>query len=279
MIPTTMRPRAIISALIMLAALIAAGSALAAAKPINGFGLISSGRSWDFSNTPGSQFSPVDDGQIVAGRFGDDAFDTGLVLSVAGSAFSVSDDVGDFNQRANSFVVGPELTGGLSVTRTETAKGPYLRSLIKLANPAATPFSGAVDWSSNLGSDSDEVTQESSSGDESFTETDRWVVSSEPGANEFGDDPTLTFVLYGKGADQRVDTVVNGPGTGAVDVEFADVRVPAGGTRYLLFYTEMNPKPKPASNSAEKYDAAHLSDSLLAGISKKVRKRILNWNL
>jgi hypothetical protein len=279
MTPTTMRPRTIVSALIILAALIAAGSALAAAKPIGGFVLTSSGRAWDLTNSPGSSFSPVDDGQLVAGRFGEDAFDVGLVFSVGGSTFSDSDGVGDFSKRANSFVVGPELTGDVAVTRTETAKGPYLRSLIKLANPDATPFTGSVDWFSNLGSDGDEVTQDSSSGDESFTVADRWVVSSEPGANGPEDDPTLTFVLYGKGADQRVDTIVDGPGTGDLDVAFADVTVPANGTRFLLFYTEMNPKPKPASNSAEKYDARHLSASLLAGISKNVRKRILNWDL
>jgi SnoaL-like domain len=179
----------------------------------------------------------------------------------------------------NAFAVGPDPTGALTVARTEVAKGPYLRSLIRLRNPSASPFTGTITWSSNMGSDGAEVTQASSSGDQSFTTADRWVVSSEPGANGFGDDPTVSFVLYGTGARERVDTVISGPGDGELTVDFENLTIPGNGTRYLLFYTEMSASPQVATNAATKYNPRRLSPALLAGIPLTTRNQTLNWDL
>jgi hypothetical protein len=270
--------RVLIPALVALSVLIAAGVAQAVTRDINDSGLFGAGRAWDFTNDAGV-FSPVDDGVLFAGRLGPDAFDGGLIVRVNGTDFVDGDGEGDFNTTTNAFAVGPDPTGALTVARTEVAKGPYLRSLIRLRNPSASPFTGTITWYSNVGADGAEVTQASSSGDQSFTAADRWVVSSEPGANGFGDDPTVSFVLYGTGARERVDTVINGPGDGEITVDFENLTIPGNGTRYLLFYTEMSASPQVATNAATKYNPRRLSPALLEGISRAARNQTLNWDL
>ncbi len=272
-----------------------AGTALAAAalaqaattRQIDNSGLEAASRAWDFYTRSDASlvtqgFSPVEDGLLTSKRpprGASDGFDGGLLVDVDGTAFADGDGKGSFDAKANSFEVGPDLTGTtLKVARTETAKGPYLRSLVKLANPSASAFTATITWDSDLGSDNSESVQASSSGDKTFTKADRWVISSETGANGFTDDPTLTFVLFGKRAQTKVSSVVNGPGSGFLTVEY-EVKVPAHAARYLLFYTEMNVNPAQAKKSAGKYDQRSLSKGLLAGISEKVRKRILNWDV
>jgi hypothetical protein len=277
--------RVLMPALVALCVFVAVGVAQAVTREIDGFGLAAGGRGWDFEPTdaacildPG--FAPVEDGTLATGRLGDDAFDGGLLVGVDGTGFVDGDGQGDLKKKAKAFAfaVGPDSTGALTVARTEVAKGHYLRSLIRLTNPSASPFTGTISWDSDLGSDGDEVTQASSSGDRSFTDADRWVVSSEPGANAWEDDPTLTFVLYGKGARAR-DTVVDGPGSNCLTVNFESLQIPGNATRYLLFYTEMSAHPRVARRAARKYDDRGLSSRLLEGISRKVRAQILNWDL
>lgn len=41
----------------------------------------------------------------------------------------------------------------------------------------------------------------------------------------------------------------------------------------------MHANPKLAKKAMKKYDSRHLSKSLLKGIGKKTRKKILNWGL
>lgn len=251
----------------------------AATRDIEGFGLTDSGRGWAFGS--GSTFYYAE-GYLAAVRAGYDAFDNGLELRVVdggSTSFGDEDGQGTFDPRSNTFTVGPTPTGGLVVTRTETASGPYVRSLVRLRNPAETAFTGTIVWYSDLGSDGAEVTQSSSSApSQGFGIDDRWVVTGEPGETQYEDDPTLGFVLSGRGAAERVATAIDAPGTGNFTVGY-DIKVPAGKTKYLLFFTEMHATPALAKRSMKKYDDADLSGSLLSGIPAKVRKQVLNWKL
>ena len=59
-----------------------------------------------------------------------------------------------------------------------------------------------------------------------------------------------------------------------------DVKIPAGYTRYLLFFAQMNNgTPGDAITEAAAFDPAGLSDELLDGIPGGVRDKILNWDL
>ncbi|MEO8091602.1 MAG: hypothetical protein ABI726_02685 [bacterium] len=220
-------------------------------------------------------YTPVEDGSTGKGSAKqEDAFDGGLVFGVGGFPFTDSDGAGKV--QGQSLKVGPANTGGRETARVDTAKGRYLRSLIKIKDTGTTILS--VRWTSDLGSDGDEEVRASSSGDQAFTKQDRWVVSSLDPPIDPPEDPPLLFVLHGKG-DVRSDTetVVHGPGFGCVTIDMI-VKLRKR-LSYLLFFTEMRPAIGKAKQAAEKYDHRQLSDSLLRGLDEKVRNRVLNWDL
>ncbi len=256
---------------------LAAGMGMAHATPqdINSTTLKSHHRAWDLTS---DAFS-VSDGAISYNRTGDDAFDGGLILYVDGTAFGDANGMGNYNASNESIKVGPTTLSGLKVSRTEKAGGAYDRSLVRLSNPTHSAIKTTLEWYSNLGSDGSGIVQSTSNGASgSWTTSDRWMVTSEPGANADGDDPTIAFVLYGKGAAVQPSDILLRPSSGETSAQYK-VRVPAGETRYLLFYTEMWDNPKHAKKSMAQYDDKNLSSSLLSGISNKVQGKIVNWSL
>ena len=223
-------------------------------------------------------YTPVYDGQSAAGnRFRDDAFDNGMVILVDGTEYYDADGI--VTAKGESVTTDARNTASLSIRRTDTAlsSGPILRSLVRM-KAVGSAFNGTVTLDSNLGSDGFEDTRATASGDESFTTADRWFVSSEPPPLETGEDPAVTEVLYGKGASRKASTIVSGPGTGCVTVDF-DLSLAPGKTRYLLFFAEINPSPGRAATSARKYNRRRLSRALRKGLGKKVKRRIVNWDL
>ena len=220
-------------------------------------------------------FTPVSDGTA----FGDsDAFDEGLVLGVAGHGFVDDDDEGDLTDQ--QLTVGPVKLAGLQVTRIERALSgsPTLRTLVKLKNTKRKKsVRRRIVLSSDLGSDSSTAVRSSSSGDLFFTEADRWVVSSDdPTSSE---DPPLTFVQFGKGKPKSKPlqaTLLQGRDD--VTVSFS-VRLAGKRTAYLLFFTEMSETNESAISGASKFNPKKLNATLKDGLSKKVQKKILNWDL
>ena len=226
-----------------------------------------------------NHYSPAGDGWILGGgSWRWDGFDEGLVIVVEGEQYADAD--GKVTVRGNSITTDPANTGGLSVQRFDSAlrSGPALRSLVRLRAPGGAAFNGTVTLDSDLGSDGGEDVQATSSGDTSFTTSDRWLVTSVPPPLSTYDDPALTHVLAGKGANEKPADIPDLPGAGCLAVDF-DLTIPAGKTRYLLFYSEMNLQPGRAASGARRYDKAGLSRSLLSGIGRQVRQRIVNWGL
>lgn len=280
------RMRMVLAATIAgLVAAVAAIPATALDESVSGFALGGGGRGWDFTNAP---FGVGDGSVAIPGRVGDDGFDNQSLQfeleagdGTPGVPYLDPDGIGNFSAKNNSFSLSPQASvHGLRVSRTETAHGPYLRSLIKIENPNTAVEQVIGRWTADFGSDGAEVTQSSSSGDKSFSKADRWIVSSQPGADAVDDDPVLAFALLGKGVDKKkLDYIpLQGPGQGLLTI-FYDVRVPAGATRYMLFFTEMHATPGQAKTSMSKYDKQGLSKSLLEGIGKKARSQVVNWDL
>jgi hypothetical protein len=56
-------------------------------------------------------------------------------------------------------------------------------------------------------------------------------------------------------------------------------RVPAGQTRYLMFFTEMRATNEKAIQTAPRFENVRPASPLLDGISGRVADRILNWDL
>jgi hypothetical protein len=245
---------------------------------------------WDFERAStlcalGSAvgFSPVGDGAF-GGTVGNDeqvdAFDDGLEIGVNGTPFNPT---GKASVSGGQAIVGPATVANkITVTRTERGlpNSPTLRSVVALRNTGTHAVTPTIVWDSNLGSDGQTVDQRSSSGDTTFTKGDRWVVTSQGATPDTSDDPPVTHILYGKGKAKKVSTVEFAPDAGqqCLSVDFAP-RLPAGKTRYLLFFTEMHSTVAAAKGSVHKFDRAGLSRALLSGISPKVRKHILNWDV
>jgi hypothetical protein len=234
--------------------------------------------------TQGLIYAGVDDGEYDGT---DDGFDAGLVLLVNGSSFVDGDGSGDLG--AEQLRVGPEKLGKLKVTRTERALqgSPTLRSLVKLKNTKRKKAVKAeLLWGSDLGSDELTGVRGSSAAPAAFlTTSDRWVVTSDDAVDP--GDPPVTHVFYGKGkVKERSNTVpdtATPPGDEAATCVSAGfkVKVPAHKTRYLLFFSEMNDPDDNAGaiEAAEKFDSKRLSRPLRTGLSKGVKKRIVNWDL
>jgi hypothetical protein len=219
-------------------------------------------------------FTPVDDG----GALGDsDAFDGGLALTVEGNGFVDPDDNGDLT--GQQLTVGPVTLAGLKVTRIERGLpgSPTLRTLIKLKNTKKKTLRRSVGLVSDLGSDSSTHIFRSSTGDFAFSRADRWVVTTDDPTTP--SDPPVTSVFYGKGKP-RVElasgTAIQGIDN--LDATF-DVRLKRRATGYLLLFTELSDEGTDAVAETAKFNRKKLDASLKADLSKKLQKKILNWDL
>jgi hypothetical protein len=222
-------------------------------------------------------FTPVDDGQTTSPNR-NDAFDDALILFVGKQVFADYDWIG--NRQGRQLSVGPTPTGGFKVSEVERAltTSPTLRVLDKFTNKKHRAVTHTVKVESNLGSDGATTIDASSSGDTTWTAADRWLVSHQ---EPFGalSDPVVTQVWYGKHA-KRPTSVENTDSDVDCFLSKFRVRVPARGTRYLMFFLEMNKDSvSDAEAKAAKYDSRHLNTNLRVGLSPRVRKQILNWDL
>ena len=221
-------------------------------------------------------FTPVVDGTY---KSKDDAFDNGLVVAIDGTAFIDADGNAGMTVPDQVVTVDNTTFAPVHVTRTDRAlhSSPTLRTLLKFTNTGGTPANLSVEWDSDLGSDSATEVRASSNGNDTYQLNDRWAVSSDdPTAPS---DPVLTFVMFGQHAATHPDTIVDALGNDqtcfTVDTP---ISVPAGGTRYLLFFTEMNGKIRAAVKGTAKFDTLAAGDAPLTGIKSAVLNRIENWN-
>jgi hypothetical protein len=293
---STARRLSVLLALAVCGVTATAGAASAATRQVSvdGFTLQGSGPTiWDGANDDftGGRFdvdgcsvrdgySPVHRGASFEGRrVRTSAFDNGAMFGngLAQIAIYPANGKGAFNNRTNTLAVGPTSISGLSMSRKDTATGGRLRSLIKLRNSGTTTVNTAVTWDSRMSLAGPSLA--TSSGDASFTEADRWLVEGPSTPPVYYDDQVVGFALFGKGANEKVATVDFGPPSyQCVTVDF-EITVPAGETRYMLFFTEQHTSRSTAERAIAKYNRAHLSDDLLRGIPGDVRNKVLNWDL
>jgi hypothetical protein len=271
--------------------------ALAASVPIADVDLEGSDALWDPiadydygagiggpCTSSGSGFSAVEGGEYDGMS---DAFDGGLYLKVGSTLFDDADLQG--NLQGQRLTVGPTQIGGLRVTRIEEAlqTSPTLRSLVKLTNTSNGDVTTTLTWDSGMGADGDERTRSSNAKPfRAATGDDDWIVASDNADDESLSDPPITFVMYGDG-DLRVKgrTVPIPPeaddpdsGEGCVVFRFR-VTVPEGQTRYVMFFTELRLTNTKAIASAKRFGRVKLGSALMDGITPKVARRILNWDL
>jgi hypothetical protein len=239
---------------------------------------------WDASATASTGcaqtgFTPVTDGSY---RNKSDAFDNALVLAIDGTSFDDADgEVPGAPLASETIVTADNSTfPALQVQRWDRVlpTSDTLRTLVRFRNTDTSPQSLTIEWDSDLGSDSGTAVRGSSSGNALYEQGDRWAVSSDdptaPG------DPVLTWALFGKHAAVQTSTVVTGLGNAQTcfTIDFS-LSVPAGGVRYLMFFTELHGTNAKALSTATRFNSVAAGSPLLTGIKASVRAKISNWDL
>jgi hypothetical protein len=279
-----------VAALVLVGATALTAASLAYAVAIDGTELttgdgtvwdpIADDTAWCIKDDP-TGFTPVAEGYTTNRS---DAFDNGLMLVAKKTPFEDSDGEGDVT--GPELAVGPDALSGLEVSAKVRAldAGPTLRVLYKLKNTGDTKVSRRLKLDSNLGSDDASTIERTSSGDRKLKPGDRWIVSSDgdpPG------DPPVTHALSGKHAAVPVAKVYEVPGEACPHGDYSDavivgynVSVPAGATRYLMFFAQMNDESiDDAVSKADAFNPRKLSNGLLQGIPDGLQSKILNWGL
>ncbi|HEX2894770.1 MAG TPA: hypothetical protein VHO29_12290 [Marmoricola sp.] len=217
-----------------------------------------------------------------------DAFDDAMLFWVnneqvaAPATWDVQADAADPTLN-RVLTAGPTTMGSVDVTTTYRVMSTQqvLRTTVFLTNKGTTPVTVPVTLATNVGSDGNTAVAGSSSGDTSFSDADRWVVTYEDAASP---DPVNTHVLAGPGSVAAPPTgtsmtVFTSAGTQGVLANYT-VTIPAGGSRGLMFFNVLSD-----TNAAALSGAAHFNtnpsatDELLAGLSDAQRLSIVNWQL
>jgi hypothetical protein len=271
-----------------LASLSVVALALLGAVPASAFGLsidstILTGpgpTTWDLSTSvsacsSGTGDSPIDDGQFATRT---DGFDDGLMISINGSTYADYDGIADISGNTASTWGGTYSGVAVSEQITSFSSSPTERLLVKFQNSSKKSHSLDIEMDSNVGSDTSTEIVATSSGDKKNTLADRWIISND-GAPTTGD-PIVTHVLFGKGAAVTPKNLSAKISTG-LDCETLHytVKVPAGKSRYLLFFVQMHGSDKTAVSGASPFNSLSSGSSLLNGISKATQSQIVNWHL
>jgi hypothetical protein len=230
-------------------------------------------------STPPSGFIPVHDGATATRS---DAFDDAFAIWVGGLNGKIfRDPDGNGNKRGQRLSVGPTNTKGFRVSQTETAlqTSPTLRMIYQFKNTTGHTIRRAIALESNLGSDGDTTIDASSSGNQSWSRSDRWLVTHQDPFTATSD-PVVSQVWFGKQAAKRPvaieHTSLNSPDCFLTTFNLG---VKPHHVRDLMFFGEMNNSIGGAVQKAHKFNRRHLNDKLLKGLGNRVLGRIVNWDL
>jgi hypothetical protein len=249
---------------------------------LDGFDMAGGGGVW--LDIDGNSFAIDDGAGGDSTGAGDDAFDGAWNITVDAANFAPGDGPDSAtllsSVNAGTITTVTQPLSGLDVSAVVTAfqSSPTLRLILSFANPTGADIMSTITTDTNFGSDSDTVIEATSSGDLLFDTTDRWVVSSDGTSMS---DPVNGSIFYGPGSPAATPTTATlVPPSDNVDTEF-DITVPAGQTRYLMFFSQMSGSPTTGTMNAMTFDSNDDVDAvgLLGGLSEAQRGMILNWDL
>lgn len=244
----------------------------------------------------GSKWTDIGNSRIVCGRTGlaigdaelgalGDAYDSAWLL-----AHGLNTDTADPYLAPDPVdLTDATVTGGAQTLGSLQASTQYkffqdaarLRVVHAFTNPTGAPITQTFQSLTNLGSDSDTTIAGTSSGDLAWTSEDRWLVTRELPGN----DPVVSTVTSGPGTAQQptlvsfnCTTTTSTPGVDDDPRSAWEVTVPAGQTRYLVFFAELSPTTTDALSALAGYDTVPtVSDERFAGIPAAELPKILNW--
>ncbi|MGH9945435.1 MAG: carboxypeptidase regulatory-like domain-containing protein, partial [Pyrinomonadaceae bacterium] len=210
-----------------------------------------------------------------------DAYDGAYEVTVGGALFRAPNPSSLID---GIFDAGPVSLAGLNVSQQYyvAQQSATIRTLVTLQNPAGSAVTTPVELLIDLGSDGRTANVASSSGDTALTVDDRYLITDD---DPVSGDPTNTSVFYGPGvvALRPAALIQTGPGRngGAAEVLKAtfNVMVPAGATRRLLFFGQLNHTAAEAQAAVIAFDTNPSPGSdLLRGLSNTQLTEVVNYN-
>jgi hypothetical protein len=156
-----------------------------------------------------------------------------------------------------------------------------LRAFLTLENPTSADISVPVVYATNFGSDFVTSVKATSSGDEIFSTSDRWIVTNDAVIGP--DEPVNTTVLFGPNlpvvTPSSVSQIVFDCGSTQGAQATFNLTVPAGEKVALMMFQQLNTLVHHALAAANEFDATPDSNSdLLAGLTDDDISIVVNWN-
>ena len=218
-----------------------------------------------------------------------DWVDAAFEVSVDGVSFLNPD--GDVDLTGDVLTSDTVAINGVDVTIQYTfgiGRPGVVRALYTFTNNSASSVTKSIAVGGNVGSDGNSTAQWSSDGDATIEATDSWYISSDNTTvgGDTASDPLFTLARFGAGA-RVTPTASSIPGTtdsfGDMDnfIENFAVTIPAGATRRILVFGEMNSTLTEAKANAASFSskAAMESAGLLDGLTAAQRGEIVNYDL
>ncbi len=211
------------------------------------------------------------------------AFDTGLTLWINGQQLAPRLPMTVTHYSLVSGPVTPIAGVRVTVHYDGLVGSDTLRTQVIFANVSGATKTFTATLASNLGSNGQTTIVGNSNGNNSFTTTDRWLVTSNSASN-----PSRlvdTHVLFGPGSPAVTPSAVytttfkcseNPANSQGVRADF-HLAVPAGKVQRLLFFNQVH-----TSNAAALTEAAVFNSepvSLLGGLTNAELTQVVNWSL
>ncbi|MFG0248149.1 MAG: autotransporter outer membrane beta-barrel domain-containing protein [Phycisphaeraceae bacterium JB051] len=216
-----------------------------------------------------------------------DHFDDAMGISLGGVAYG-----GDISA---AIVDGTRITlptqsiNGMNVHVEFWASNtsPVMRQIIVIENPTETAFSSNIQWINNTGNDSSQRNIGSSSNDLNHDTSDRWIATADTSDLNAPSSETNVWVMYGPNNPTSTTNMIamaesyssfGGAGDEGLTATLP-VDVPAGQTRYLMFFVIATPTGQEGLDLAVNFDDTNsaLFQSLVSDLSAQQLSLMLNW--
>ncbi|MDP2433554.1 MAG: Ig-like domain-containing protein [Pseudomonadota bacterium] len=217
----------------------------------------------------GFRWDIVGNGRISDGS--DDAYDGGMQHT----GFPTL-STGQLEFGGREVVIGPATIGDVQVTRKiyVPSDQSYARFLEIVSNPGASTVNYTLPIYTNLGSDGSERYVMTSSGDNTATTADDWLITDDSISGSSGGDPVVTHVVSGQGGAQRAASFSRG--SGVVNYSY-DLTLAPGETKIVMHFASQASSQSTAVTRAGQL--ANLELGALDGMSMAELAQVVNFKL
>ena len=217
-----------------------------------------------------------------------DAFDTYGGIDVNSTRYKNDDGNGcRREQKGREWAYPSVAIGPVRVTPKAYVdpKQPFGRMFYSVRNLTAAPITVDIDLNGDLGSDSDTDVDRTSSGDSTAAANDIWATSCEDidddgCANVAGEairDPEIAQNWEHPSGSESIDDITFADDDGNVSLDYDDVEIGPGKTVAFMHVVTIGTRIRSVRKAAARIAAKPSKAGVFRGLSKKERKRLVNW--